>query len=783
MEKPNICAPKVGFEGGHYDYARGVCAQESEGQRNESSYTPLRTAGEIFGAILTGGGAYGCGGESGCAMDTDCGGILICEEGDCVPPRDERTLPTAVSNSGREVTQAWLTYSNGQIRFEEPIRGKNILVEVTNESGNPIEGVSVQLFTDHQYGLLSIFDPQERFKPRFVSVSNYLDNIGISARGLSEGKISRALDTSHIKMGITLIRAGADDKILFGGMDEIGAKDWQFFNSLMPAVDPCDFFMSKDEVFSAVQQDIIDRTVTTTAWAGGGCLIGGIGGAIVGFFGGAGIGTYPGAIAGCEAGAGLAGIAVTATGVGIGPADAGAITSSLITWMRDFRSDQKFTIVELKTVSLATSGLSTYAIKIPGIGGGKYQLIIPVEPDALHVYPAELALDPEESGDLEVTAQYSYFACEPGTPIRLHPRAYENQQIGCTVFPNSLASIELSREVYFEVTKEEWGEGEVNCNYTVPETGWTIGKDVPLGDRSSPECNTPEQTMPYYTGPAGTEGVGPCQAGEMICRNGAWEVFNREVTPRPEACNDGVDNDCDGERDEECGQPLECEGSYYPIDGKCCTAGELGGLMCIVDSFRSPGGYPYGLAWDGQNLWNTDPRSMRIYKISTSGQIIDSFVSPVDNPHDLTWDGQHLWVVDSARNESEICKLSAAGQVVDAFYTPAEGLNRPAGLTWDGRNFWNAVSDGKVYKLTTNGQIVDFFEYPEHHPEGLTWDGQNLWGSYFGNKRIYKLNAIGQVINFFRSPEDIPHGLTWNGRYIWNADANSDKIYKLEIIE
>ncbi len=53
------------------------------------------------------------------------------------------------------------------------------------------------------------------------------------------------------------------------------------------------------------------------------------------------------------------------------------------------------------------------------------------------------------------------------------------------------------------------------------------------------------QTQPCYSGPTGTSGVGPCQAGTQTCVAGQWGACMGQVLPATEIC-DSTDQDCDG---------------------------------------------------------------------------------------------------------------------------------------------------------------------------------------------------------------------------------------------
>jgi hypothetical protein len=59
---------------------------------------------------------------------------------------------------------------------------------------------------------------------------------------------------------------------------------------------------------------------------------------------------------------------------------------------------------------------------------------------------------------------------------------------------------------------------------------------------------TPGATQSCYDGPAGTEGVGLCKAGEQTCAadGASWGACVGEVLPMPEDCATPEDEDCDG---------------------------------------------------------------------------------------------------------------------------------------------------------------------------------------------------------------------------------------------
>jgi hypothetical protein len=85
-------------------------------------------------------------------------------------------------------------------------------------------------------------------------------------------------------------------------------------------------------------------------------------------------------------------------------------------------------------------------------------------------------------------------------------------------------------------------------------------------------CCTAGSSRPCYTGPNGTEGVGPCHGGTQVCdATGAYGPCMGEAVPAQEIghCSDGIDNDCNGLAD--------CLDFVCWLDPAClpktCTAG------------------------------------------------------------------------------------------------------------------------------------------------------------------------------------------------------------------
>ncbi|MBS3121712.1 hypothetical protein J4434_02410 [Candidatus Woesearchaeota archaeon] len=281
------------------------------------------------------------------------------------------------------------------------------------------------------------------------------------------------------------------------------------------------------------------------------------------------------------------------------------------------------------------------------------------------------------------------------------------------------------------------------------------------------------------------EGNEKCEGGECV----------PESTICVDECNNFGEKKCFNNGWKECG--------FYDSDNcldwsvlnnceKCIATDDMNELICVVDSFSTPGNASWGLTWDGEYLLNVDAGNNTVYKITTDGQIIASF-SIIPEPRGIAFNEQQLWISSSKVDDGDegldtiIYQTTLNGEVLNKFNSGVYALE---GIAFDGETLWLASYwDNTFYKMNLQGEIKSQVTTQIEEPYGLedlSFHEGFIWCSvvYLGNK-IYKLNNNGQVINSFEAPGGKygnNAGLTWGGEYLWTSDSETDKIYKIKLI-
>ncbi len=210
----------------------------------------------------------------------------------------------------------------------------------------------------------------------------------------------------------------------------------------------------------------------------------------------------------------------------------------------------------------------------------------------------------------------------------------------------------------------------------------------------------------------------------------------------------------------------------------------------ILKSFKSPGKWPTGMAFDGQNLWVADRKADKIFCIDPeNGKQVREIPSPAWWPTGMAWDGQNLWCADikgglplSENFNGKVYQLDPQnGNILRALDVPVVAIT---GLCWDGEYLWctDHLSREIVQFDPDDGTTIRSFKAPARDPRGIAFDGTYLWVSDRISDEIYMIEPEnGKVINIIPAPGPFPRGMAWDGTKLWNVDSQSDMIYQLTV--
>jgi outer membrane lipoprotein-sorting protein len=184
---------------------------------------------------------------------------------------------------------------------------------------------------------------------------------------------------------------------------------------------------------------------------------------------------------------------------------------------------------------------------------------------------------------------------------------------------------------------------------------------------------------------------------------------------------------------------------------------------------------PFGVAFDGANIWVTNEGSNNVTKLRASdGTNLGTF--PVGaNPIGVAFDGANIWVANYLSNNVATLRASD-GTNLGTF--PVGSL--PFGVAFDGANIWvaNRGSNNVTKLLASDGTTLGTFPVGTN-PEGVAFDGANIWVANFNSGNVTKLRASdGTNLGSFPVGTD-PVGVAFDGANIWVANHGSNTVTKL----
>ena len=104
----------------------------------------------------------------------------------------------------------------------------------------------------------------------------------------------------------------------------------------------------------------------------------------------------------------------------------------------------------------------------------------------------------------------------------------------------------------------------------------------------------------------------------------------------------------------------------------------------LIENFPV-GPSPYGMAFDGANIWVANFTGDSVTKLRASDGVILDTIPVGTLPASTAFDGENVWV--SIYNDDELAKIRASDDTVLGTFPVGEG---PENLVFDGANIWVA---------------------------------------------------------------------------------------------
>ena len=136
------------------------------------------------------------------------------------------------------------------------------------------------------------------------------------------------------------------------------------------------------------------------------------------------------------------------------------------------------------------------------------------------------------------------------------------------------------------------------------------------------------------------------------------------------------------------------------------------------------GSQPYGVAFDGANIWAANFGDGTVSKIQANdGTVLGTFKVGF-SPIGVTFDGANIWVSDNATNT--VTKLRASDGRILGTFTVGSNPSAPFWMTFDGANIWVPYVPNSVAKLrASDGKNLGTFTVGTS-PIATAFDGSNV---------------------------------------------------------
>ncbi len=202
----------------------------------------------------------------------------------------------------------------------------------------------------------------------------------------------------------------------------------------------------------------------------------------------------------------------------------------------------------------------------------------------------------------------------------------------------------------------------------------------------------------------------------------------------------------------------------------------------IGTTYKDPSfNQPYGIAFDGTNMWVTNGNNDDVDKITPSGTV--TAYSGFDGPSGIAFDGTHLWVTNyggplgvGSGNGTTVRELGLNGSIIGSPITVAQA---PDDIAFDGTNMWvssyvDGVSPGIVTEIASTSAVL-LTATTTPGPQSIAFDGTNMWTANYGSNdtgsgdSVTKISPTGTSTSYSGTGLG-PIGIAFDGTNMWTAN-------------
>lgn len=207
----------------------------------------------------------------------------------------------------------------------------------------------------------------------------------------------------------------------------------------------------------------------------------------------------------------------------------------------------------------------------------------------------------------------------------------------------------------------------------------------------------------------------------------------------------------------------------------------------VIRTLNSSGSSPYGIAFDGTNIWETNNASNTLGIINaTTGALVASLGGlgyPFSQPRGVVFDGIYIWVANYGNNT--VSKVRASDHAYMATIVVGSGPYALA-VNSNDNSIWVPNRNSHTISVIANSGTVTMTLQTDSEPQfvALGVNG-NMWVSCYSAGTVEEFSTSGTLLRRVNPTASGkvggPTGIAWNpvDSLLWGA-SNSGYVYSID---